>query len=124
MSTLLCNVSLCIHFYGVYNKQIILLVQAEVIKKLTDLLINGTYPITFSCEATGEPVPTISWYFNTVSINDANKYNISEFVNGSVVTSVLTILNVQSCDVGTYTCEAKNTIVRHRKSAVLTTNGE
>ena len=86
--------------------------------------MNESYPLTFSCKATGEPVPTISWYFNKVSINDTNKYNITEFVNGSVVTSVLTILNVQSCDVGTYTCEAYNIIGRCRKSAVLTTNGK
>ena len=86
--------------------------------------MNESYPITFSCEATGEPVPTISWYFNIVSINDTNNYNITEFVNGSVVTSILTIQNVQSCDVGTYICEANNTIGRNRKSAVLTVQGK
>ena len=82
-------------------------------------------PITFSCEATGEPVPIISWYFNVVWINDTNKYNISKFVNGTVVTSVLTIQNIQSCDGGTYTCKAKNNIGNIiRKSAVLTVKGK
>ena len=108
-----------------YNKQIILLVHVEVINTIIDLLCNETYPVIFSCEATGEPVPTISWLFNVVNIsNDTNKYNISEFVNGTVVTSVLTIQNVQSCsNVGTYTCEATNSIGRIRKSAVLTEKG-
>ena len=105
-----------------YNKQIILLVHVEVINTIIDLLCNETYPVTFSCEATGEPIPTISWLFNIS--NDTNKYNISEFVNGTVVTSVLAIQNVQSCsNVGTYTCEATNSIGRDRKSAVLTEKG-
>ena len=86
--------------------------------------MNERYPITFSCEATGEPVPIISWYFNVVRINDTNKYNISEFVNGTVVTSVLTIQNIQSCNGGAYTCEAKNDIGINIKSAVLTVKGK
>ena len=86
--------------------------------------MNESYPITFSCEATGEPVPTISWYFDIVRINDTNKYNITELVNGSIVTSVLTIQNVLSCDVGTYICEANNIIGGNRKSAVLTVQGK
>ena len=108
-----------------YNKQIILLVHVEIINTIIDLLCNETYPVTFNCEATGEPVPTISWLFNVVSIsNDTNKYNISEFVNGTVVTSVLTIQTVQSCsNVGTYTCEAINSIPWIRISAVLIEKG-
>ena len=99
---------------------IILLVQPEVINEITDLLMNGTYthPITFSCEVIGEPVPTISWLFNVVMINDTNKYEIPECVNGTVVTSVLKIQN-ESYNVGTYTCKATNSLGRVRKSAVL-----
>ena len=110
---------------NVCNRKFILLVKPEVkpeiINEITDLLMNETYthPVTFSCEAIGEPVPTINWLFNVVLINDTNKYNISEFANGTVITSVLKIQN-ESCIVGTYTCEAENRIDRDRKSAVLT----
>ena len=106
-----------------YNKLIILLVKAEVINRITDLIVNETYtyPVTFSCEATGEPAPTISWLVNAVKISGTNNCNISEFVNGTVVTSVLTI---PSSNVGTYTCEAKNIVGINREYAVLIVQGK
>ena len=101
-------------------------VQAKVTKELIDLLENETNPVTFRCQSIGEPVPTISWYFNDVMINASNSsdYNVSNTMNGTVVTSSLTIVNAQSSDVGTYTCHAENIIGSDRSSAVLTVNGK
>ena len=48
------------------------LVQAKITDEVTDLVENETNPVTFSCQAFGEPVPTISWYFNSVTINVQN----------------------------------------------------
>ena len=98
--------------------EISFLVQPEVINRITDLLMNKTHPVPFSCEAIGEPVPTISWLFNAAMINNTNEYNISEFANRTVVTSVLKIQN-ESYNVGTYTCEATNSIGLVRRSTVL-----
>ena len=87
--------------------------------------MNGTYPITFSCEAIGEPVPTFSWYFNAERIDDTNKYNTNVNENFTVVTSVLELaIQNESNIVGTYTCEANNSIGMDRESAVLTINGK
>ena len=93
---------------------------------MTDLLENETNPITFTCQATGEPLPTISWYFNGVMINALNTsdYNISNTVSGVVVESLLTIFNAQSSDVGTYTCHAENVIGSDSSSGILTLNGK
>ena len=93
---------------------------------MTDLLDNDTNTVTFSCQATGEPVPNISWYFNDVMINvsDVSKYNISNSSNGTIVTSLLTIVNIQSSDVGTYVCMAENIIGADRSSGILTINGK
>ena len=101
------------------------IVQAEVISDVADLLENETNPTTFSCQATGEPVPSISWYFKGVMINvsDVNKYNISTTLNETIVTSSLIISNVQSSDVGTYTCQAENIIGIDQSSGELTVNG-
>ena len=90
------------------------------------MLENETNPITFSCQAAGEPVPSISWYFNGVMINesDASEYNVSDSLNGIVVASSLTITNAQSADVGTYTCHAENIIGIDRSSGILTVNGK
>ena len=101
------------------------LVQGEILGEVTDVLENETDPVTFSCEATGEPVPVISWYLNDVMINvsDISKHNVSDRLNGIVITSYLTIVNAQSSDVGTYSCHAENFIGIDRSSGTLTING-
>jgi len=78
---------------------------------------------SFSCQANGESVPTISWYFNDVPVDVTNtvKYNI---VSPSPGCSILRINNVHSSDVGTYTCNATNVVSSDTSSGVLTVNGE
>ena len=95
-----------------YVFRIFISVQSEVVKELVDLVENQSNPVLFSCQAIGEPLPAISWYFNDVMINssDENEYNISTSLNGTVVASILTVVNAQSSDVGTYTCIAENII--------------
>ena len=90
------------------------------------MLENETNPIIFSCQATGEPVPSISWYFKGVMLNvsNASKYNVSNTLRETTVTSLLTISNVNSSDVGTYTCQAENIIGIDQSSGVLTVNGK
>ena len=71
----------------------------------------------FTCNVTGEPVPTISWYFNGFLLMS----NITKHI---IATNELQILNVQSSDVGTYTCNATNVVSTDTSSGVLTVNGE
>ena len=83
--------------------------------------------VSFTCQATGEPVPAIPWYFNSAPVDEANtmKYIISmESLNTTTISSILTIMNVQSSDVGTYTCNATNVVSTDTSSGVLTVNGE
>ena len=83
--------------------------------------------VFFICQATGAPVPIISWYFNGGSVNKSNtmKYTISMMsLNTTTINNTLTIMNVQSSDVGTYTCNATNVISSDTSSGVLTVNGE
>ena len=44
-------------------------------------------------------------------------------INATAVSSTLTITNVQSSDVGTYTCNATNVVSSDTSSGVLTVNG-
>jgi len=78
---------------------------------------------SFTCQATGEPVPTISWYFNDIPVDVTNavKYTVIFAAPGQ---SFLRINNVQSSDVGTYTCNATNLVSSVTSSGVLTVNGE
>ena len=116
------NLKICV-FNMFYNN---LSVQAEITDGVIDMLENETNPITFSCKAIGEPVPNIGWYFNgeLIDVSNASKYIVSNSSNGTTVTSLLTIMNTQSSDVGRYTCFAENIIGSDQSSGVLTVNGK
>ena len=72
----------------------------------------------------GEPIPDISWYFTGVMINvsdNSSKYMImSRSLNITTTENTLTVYNVTSYDVGTYSCSATNIIRSVTSSAVLT----
>ena len=105
----------------------IVLVQPEIILELVDQFENETNPSSFTCEATGEPVANISWYFNGVMINvsDINKYMImSTSINTITIESRLVVYNAASFDVGTYVCIATNELGSDRSVGVLTVNGK
>ena len=80
---------------------------------------------SFTCQATGEPVPIISWYFNGALLVNGMEHMISIMaLNTTTINSTLTVLNVQSSDVGTYTCNATNVVSTDTSSGVLTVNGK
>ena len=93
-----------------------------------DQTVNEQDTAFFICQVTGEPIPTISWYFNNAPItNETNvdKYEILQSsINTTILSSTLMIINVQSSDVGTYTCNATNVVSSDTSSGVLTVNGE
>ena len=103
------------------------LVRPELSKPPCEYFTNQTNSFNFTCEANGEPVPNIIWSLDGTRINSPNssKYMISYSVNGTLATSLLTVMNAQLSDVGVYFCVANNTIGRdERKSAILTVNGK
>jgi len=76
----------------------------------------------------GEPVPDIRWYFNDVMINvsdSSNKYMIvSRSLNITTIENTLTVYNITSSDVGTYTCNSSNEIGSVTSFGILTVTGE
>ena len=81
----------------------------------------------FTCQATGTPIPTISWYFNSAPVNQTNnmKYVISEMLLNTIAqSSMLTVVNVEPSDMGTYTCKAVNFASTDTSSGVLTVYGK
>ena len=94
---------------------------------MLDQTENEGDTVSFTCQTTGKPVPTISWYFNGVPLDESNtiKYTISMMsLNTTTISNTLTIMNVESSDVGTYTCNATNVISTDISSGVLTINSE
>ena len=102
------------------------LVGPSISPEVMDQTLNEGDTASFTCQATGEPVPTISWYFNgSVLLVNGMKHVISMIsLNTTTNSSTLTIMNVQSSDVGTYTCNATNVVSTDTSSGVLTVNGE
>ena len=93
--------------------------------EVTDETQNEGEMSFFACQITGEPVPTSSWYFNGVLLVNGMEHMISIMsLNTTTIYSTLTIMNVQSFDVGTYTCNATNVVSTDTSSGVLTVNGE
>ena len=80
---------------------------------------------SFTCQSAGRPVPTISWYYNGALLVNGTEYMISEMsLDTTTISNALTIMSVESSDVGTYTCNATNVVFSDTSSGVLTVNGE
>ena len=111
--------------YVCFTELILSIVAATVSPEVMDRIQDEGDTASFTCQATGEPVPTISWYFNGALLADGARHTISETsINNTTINSTLTIMSVQSSDVGTYTCNATNVVSSDTSSGVLTVNGE
>ena len=110
--------------YCKFNERSLLLVIPSIENLVDDEIRNQEENVTFLCQAVGEPVPDISWYFNDVMINvsdNSSKYMIvSRSLNITTTENTLTVYNVTSSDVGTYTCNASNIIGSVKSSGILT----
>ena len=104
----------------------IYLVAPTITPELEDQTHNEGDTASFACQADGEPLPTISWYFDGIPLDesDTSKYMITNRSFDTFVMGILNIMNVQSSDVGTYTCNATNVVSSDTSSGVLTVNGE
>ena len=107
-----------------FNAVFVCTVAPSIANSIDNEIRNQTDIITLLCQAVGEPVPDISWYFNGVMINvsdNSSKYMImSRSLNITTTEKTLTLYNVTSCDVGTYTCNASNFIGSTKASGILT----
>ncbi|XP_076007425.1 hemicentin-1 [Genypterus blacodes] len=84
---------------------------AEV--KVVETISN---PVTFACDATGVPPPSLTWLKNGRSIETSESLEMHIFSGGSK----LQIARSQLSDSGTYTCVASNVEGKARKSYHLT----
>ena len=80
---------------------------------------------TFTCQAASEPISNIiQWNFNGIPINESDKYQTStDQLNYATTNNTLTVMSVESSDVGTYTCNVSNGRSADTSSGVLSVNG-
>ena len=109
-----------------YSACLVYLVGPRIIELIDQTEDEGD-TASFTCQADGEPIPTISWYFNGAPLDGSNtaKYMITGgLIPNAIIFDILNIRNVESSDVGTYTCNVTNVISSDTSSGVLTVNGE
>ena len=100
-------------------------VTPKISPEVMDQTSNEGDTVSFACQATGEPVPSISWYHNGALLVSGTEYAISEIsLNTTTISNTLTIMSVHVSDVGTYTCNATNVVSSDTSSGVLTVNGK
>ena len=108
-----------------YN-YIFYLVTPNITSEVLDRTITEEETVSFTCQATGEPLPNVSWFFNGVPVNNEtnmDKYYITQSSINITITTTLTIMSVDSSDAGTYTCNATNVVSSDISSGILTVNG-
>ena len=86
-------------------------------------IVNETFPVTFTCTATGIPPPSIEWLMGDFLLDPNTNDSLSgRFQLGdpivnitegavSVVMHMLTINSAIDSDNGTYACKANNSAV-------------
>ncbi|XP_078621722.1 obscurin-like [Branchiostoma floridae x Branchiostoma japonicum] len=80
----------------------------EFIKELESLHAVQGSSVIFECEVTGSPAPTVTWYKDGQPlVEDGDHVSFESRDDG---TFLLTIIDVQNLDVGTYTCRAANSV--------------
>ena len=103
------------------------LVTSNINPELMDQTQDEGDTVSFTCRATGQPVPNITWYYNGAPVDEANTMKYSIYMmpsNTTTIVGILIIMSVQSSDVGNYTCNATNVVSTDTSSGVLTVNGE
>ena len=71
---------------------------------------------TLRCSATGIPTPSVSWEKDGVSISQQG--------NVPLVAGMITLIDVERADSGTYVCTAMNVVGRISTAGNLTVQGQ
>ncbi|KAI8485784.1 hypothetical protein Bbelb_364940 [Branchiostoma belcheri] len=94
----------------------------EFIKELESLHAVQGSAVIFECEVTGSPTPAVTWYKDGQPlVEDGDHIHYESRDDG---TFLLTIIDVQNQDVGTYTCRASNSVGDVVTHADLLVSGE
>ena len=74
-----------------------------------DTIADVSETVSFSCSASGVPLPDISWYKDGYLL-DTSSNNITDSANETSVTSVLVLSDLILSDAGLYICNASHPV--------------
>ena len=97
------------------------LVVPEITKGPVDVARKVGEPITFTCNATGEPLPDITWSrdIGGVIMEQPGDIMITNITEGITRQSQLMLTNLLDSDFQNYTCNATNTFGSDSMTALL-----
>jgi hypothetical protein len=89
-----------------------------LVRLSSDTLIAavGAPLVGVKCDAWGDPLPNISWYFNGTKLVNSSRYSVMDYGNGS---SLLSISHPDVSNDGLYTCSGGNVLGTAYKNFTL-----
>ena len=117
-------VGMIINFNDFKTLDCLLLGKPAIISVPIDKMRIEGDSVTFSCFATGDPIPEVNWRFNnSIILTNTSKYSIGDITDGPNFGS-LTINDLTYFDKGEYTCTATNVNGSSSVSARLVIQGK
>ena len=113
--------------YLVQNSFLLVLVKPEIIREPEDSTVQSGETATFSCSASGDPSPAISWHRedpddDPSGLGRRRQHQPRASVEGR--SGRLRVEAATAADEGVYVCVAENEAGRAEASATLSVHGE
>ncbi|GIY65595.1 down syndrome cell adhesion molecule-like protein 1 homolog [Caerostris darwini] len=80
--------------------------------------------VSLRCSASGNPLPQVTWFLDDVSIPDAIRFRVGDYVTSDGhVMSYVNVTDIHVEDGGEYTCSAENAVATVRHTARIDVYG-
>ena len=81
-----------------------------------NVTVNESLSASFRCNASGDPIPTVTWFKGGFQLSAGGRVVIGEYI--------LTVVNTVASDSGQYSCNVSNGISFHVGVAYLIVQGK
>ncbi|XP_015789765.1 Down syndrome cell adhesion molecule-like protein Dscam2 isoform X2 [Tetranychus urticae] len=99
----------------------------SLLSTFDELIVDPGKSVSLKCEATGSPMPTITWKQDGLPIINNERFRLADFVVTSPQRRLISYVNISSISVpdgGFYTCVAANRVASASHSARIHVKGD